>query len=264
MRLLVLTRLEGPDEAELLEAFGLDIFLHAYNETLWNDQVLKESEAYRTIEAVKHCERSLLAGFTTLRDLGTEGAGFADVALQRAVNEGLVPGPRLFVATRAIVATASYGPGPLGFAARAPDECGDRMRIDVPYPPRRRSCGHRNDFIPGGDDRRPRPSVYGDLRDAEPRWMIAGGSIEVRGWCENGSAPRRVKCAVTNSGSAIPAGDLPRVFDRFFRGDRARRTAAGSGLGLAITKQLVELNAGTVEASNCDSGGVTFTLSLPG
>lgn len=92
------------------------IFLHAYNETLWNDQVLKESEAYRTIEAVKHCETTLLAGFTTLRDLGTEGAGFADVDVKRAINEGLIPGPRLFVATRAIVATASYGPGPAGFA----------------------------------------------------------------------------------------------------------------------------------------------------
>ena len=88
------------------------IFLHAYNETLWNDQVLKESEAYRTIEAVRHCERTLLGGFTTIRDLGTEGAGYADVAVQRAINEGLIPGPRLFIATRAIVATASYGPGP--------------------------------------------------------------------------------------------------------------------------------------------------------
>jgi imidazolonepropionase-like amidohydrolase len=92
------------------------IFLHAYNETLWNDQVLKESEAYRTIEAVKHCEATLLAGFTTIRDLGTEGAGFADVDVKRAINEGMIPGPRLFVATRAIVATASYGPGPAGFA----------------------------------------------------------------------------------------------------------------------------------------------------
>jgi imidazolonepropionase-like amidohydrolase len=92
------------------------IFLHPYNETLWNDQVLKEALAYRTIEAVKHCERTLKAGFTLLRDLGTEGAGFADVSVQRAVREGMIPGPRLLVATRAIVATASYGPGPSGFA----------------------------------------------------------------------------------------------------------------------------------------------------
>jgi imidazolonepropionase-like amidohydrolase len=92
------------------------IFLHPYNETLWNDQVLKEPLAYRTIEAVRHCERTLLAGFTLLRDLGTEGAGYADVSVQRAIREGLIPGPRLLVATLAIVATASYGPGPAGFA----------------------------------------------------------------------------------------------------------------------------------------------------
>ena len=92
------------------------IFLHPYNETLWNDQVLKEPFAYRTIEAVRHCERTLMAGFTLLRDLGTEGAGFGDVSVQRAIREGMIPGPRLLVATRAIVATASYGPGPAGFA----------------------------------------------------------------------------------------------------------------------------------------------------
>ena len=92
------------------------IFLHPYNETLWNDQVLKEPLAYRTIEAVIHCERTLMSGFTLLRDLGTEGAGYADVSVQRAINEGMIPGPRLLVATRAIVATGSYGPGPAGFA----------------------------------------------------------------------------------------------------------------------------------------------------
>jgi imidazolonepropionase-like amidohydrolase len=92
------------------------IFLHPYNETLWNDQVLKEPLAYRTIEAVRHCESTLLAGFTLLRDLGTEGAGYADISVQRAIREGLIPGPRLLVATLAIVATASYGPGPAGFA----------------------------------------------------------------------------------------------------------------------------------------------------
>jgi imidazolonepropionase-like amidohydrolase len=92
------------------------IFLHPYNETLWNDQVLKEPLAYRTIRAVRHCESTLMAGFTLLRDLGTEGAGYADISVQRAIQEGLIPGPRLLVATRAIVATASYGPGPAGFA----------------------------------------------------------------------------------------------------------------------------------------------------
>ncbi|MEO8219009.1 MAG: amidohydrolase family protein [Acidobacteriota bacterium] len=92
------------------------IFLHPYNETLWNDQVLLEPLAYRTILAVMHSRDTLMAGFTTLRDLGTEGAGYADLSVKRAIEEGKIPGPRLFVATRAIVATASYGPGPRGFA----------------------------------------------------------------------------------------------------------------------------------------------------
>jgi len=91
------------------------IFLHPYNETLWNDQVLKESQSYRTIEAVQHVHDTLMAGFTTLRDLGTEGAGYADVDVQRAINQGLIPGPHMFVATRATIASHCYGPGPMGF-----------------------------------------------------------------------------------------------------------------------------------------------------
>jgi imidazolonepropionase-like amidohydrolase len=92
------------------------IFLHPYNETLWDDQVLKEPVAYRSVRAVNHVRETLLSGFTLLRDLGTEGAGFSDVALKRAIDEGLIPGPRLLVVTKAIVATASYGPGPHGYA----------------------------------------------------------------------------------------------------------------------------------------------------
>ncbi|HEY6853268.1 MAG TPA: amidohydrolase family protein [Gemmatimonadales bacterium] len=91
------------------------VFLHPYNETLWNDQVLKESQGYRVVEAVLHARNTLMQGFTTLRDLGTEGAGFDDVSLARAIADGLIPGPRLQVSTRAIVATSSYGPGPRGF-----------------------------------------------------------------------------------------------------------------------------------------------------
>lgn len=86
------------------------LFLHPYNEVSWDDQVLKEPPAYRTLLAAKHADATLMAGFTTLRDLGTEGAGYADVSIKRAIREGLIPGPRLFVATRAIVATGSYGP----------------------------------------------------------------------------------------------------------------------------------------------------------
>jgi imidazolonepropionase-like amidohydrolase len=96
------------------------LFLHPYNETLWNDQVLKEPVPYRTLRAGAQARATLLAGFTTLRDLGTEGADYADVSLRQAIEDGLIEGPRLFVATRAIVATGSYGPAPRGLR---PDVC---------------------------------------------------------------------------------------------------------------------------------------------
>jgi len=88
------------------------LFLHPYNETSWDDQVLKEPVPYRTLKAGEFAKATLLSGFTTLRDLGTEGADYADVSLKNAIAAGWLPGPRLFVATRAIVATASYGPAP--------------------------------------------------------------------------------------------------------------------------------------------------------
>ena len=86
------------------------LFLHPYNETLWDDQVLHEPLALRTARAVVQAQRTLDAGFTTERDLGTEGAGFADVGLKQAIDQGIVPGPRLLVSTKAIVARGAYGP----------------------------------------------------------------------------------------------------------------------------------------------------------
>jgi len=86
------------------------LFLHPYNETPWDDQVLKESRAERTARAVNHARATLLAGFTTVRDLGTEGAMYDDVGLQEAIEKGVIIGPRMIVATRAIVAKGTYGP----------------------------------------------------------------------------------------------------------------------------------------------------------
>ena len=86
------------------------LFLHPYNEAKWDDQVLHESLALRTARAVVNAEKTLMAGFTTERDLGTEGAGYADVGLKQAINQGIVPGPRLLVATKANVARGAYGP----------------------------------------------------------------------------------------------------------------------------------------------------------
>lgn len=93
----------------MIEGHG-HLFLHPYNETSWDDQVLHEPLALRTARAVASARATLLAGFTSERDLGTEGAGFADVGLKSAIDKGVVPGPRLSVAARAIVALGAYGP----------------------------------------------------------------------------------------------------------------------------------------------------------
>src|SRR5438093_4081211 len=90
------------------------LYLHPYNEASWDDQVLKESLTLRVCRATQHARATLQGSFTTLRDLGTEGAGYADVGIKKAIDQGIIPGPRLLVSTRAIVATGSYAPK--GFA----------------------------------------------------------------------------------------------------------------------------------------------------
>ena len=110
------------------------VLLHAYNEASWNDQVLKESLGLRTARAVNHLRSTLLAGFTTIRDLGTEGAGYADAELKQAIEQGIIPGPRMIVTTRAIVATGSYGPKGFALQWRIPQgaeeaDAGDLTRV---------------------------------------------------------------------------------------------------------------------------------------
>ena len=95
------------------------LLLHPYNETPWNDQVLHESLALRVARATNHARAQLMAGFTSARDLGTEGAGYADVGLRDAINQGIIPGPRMWVVTRAIVVTGEYAPK--GFASEYAD-----------------------------------------------------------------------------------------------------------------------------------------------
>jgi len=110
-----------PDNTRVIELKGTTLlpglieghshlFLHPYNEVSWNDQVLKESRAERTARAVNHAHATLLAGFTTVRDLGTEGAMYDDVGLKQAIKKGIIPGPRMIIATRAIVMKGTYGP----------------------------------------------------------------------------------------------------------------------------------------------------------
>lgn len=129
------------------------VLLHAYNETSWNDQVLKEPEALRVARAVNHLKATLESGFTTIRDLGTEGAGYADVGLKQAVNQGIIPGPRMLVTTRAIVATGTYAPK--GFSTewtmpQGAEEADGQALVRVV----RDQAGHGADWI----------KVYGDYR----------------------------------------------------------------------------------------------------
>ena len=109
------------------------ILLHPYDETNWNDQVLKESIAERTARATVHVRNSLEAGFTTMRDLGSEGADYADVGIKQSIEKGVIPGPRLIVAGRALVTSGSYGPK--GFAAhvRVPLGAEEADGVDKSY-----------------------------------------------------------------------------------------------------------------------------------
>lgn len=129
------------------------LFLHPYNETDWNDQVLKESRAERLVRAVNHAKATLMAGFTTVRDLGTEGAGYDDVGLKNSIDKGIIPGPRMIVAGRAIVATGSYGPksenSELTLIKGAEESDGDRLISTV-----RDQIGHGVDLI----------KIYADYR----------------------------------------------------------------------------------------------------
>src|SRR3982074_3210542 len=113
--------IKAPTDAKVIDLLGFTlmpglidahshVLLHPYSETVWNAQGAREALSLRVARATNHLRNTLLAGLTTIRDLGTEGAGYADVGLKQAVQQGIIPGPRMFVATRAIVATGSYGP----------------------------------------------------------------------------------------------------------------------------------------------------------
>jgi imidazolonepropionase-like amidohydrolase len=123
------------------------VLLHAYSETTWNDQVAHEGLALRVARATNHLRQSLLAGFTTIRDLGTEGAQYADVELKQAVNQGIIPGPRMLVATRAIVATANYAPKGFTLEWRVPQGAEEADGIDSLTRVVRDQIGHGADWI---------------------------------------------------------------------------------------------------------------------
>jgi imidazolonepropionase-like amidohydrolase len=130
------------------------VLLHPYNEASWNDQVLREPLGLRTARAVNHLRATLDAGFTTIRDLGTEGAAYADADLKQAVELGIVPGPRLLVTTRAIVATGSYGPKGFATEWRVPQGAEEADGVDPLIRVVRDQIGRGADWI----------KVYADYR----------------------------------------------------------------------------------------------------
>ena len=154
-----------PADAKLIELPGLTlmpglieahshILLHPYSETPWNDQVAHESLSLRVARATNHLRNTLQAGFTTIRDLGTEGAAYADVGLKQAVEQGIIPGPRMIVVTRAIVATGSYGPKGYASEWRVPQGAEEADGVDSLTRVVRDQIGHGADWI----------KVYADYR----------------------------------------------------------------------------------------------------
>jgi imidazolonepropionase-like amidohydrolase len=123
------------------------LFLHPYNETSWNDQVLTESRAERTARAVVHARQTLMAGFTSTRELGTEGAGYDDAGLKAAINKGVTLGPRILAATRAIVATGSYGPKSMVAETVLPQGAEEADGVDGLTRAIRSQIGHGADVI---------------------------------------------------------------------------------------------------------------------
>jgi imidazolonepropionase-like amidohydrolase len=130
------------------------LLLHPYNETTWNDQVAREPLAYRIARAVNHARDTLMAGITTTRDLGTEGAGYADVGLKRAIDEGVIPGPRMLVAGPAMVATGSYGPKGYAPEWTVPQGAQEASGLDDVARVAREQIGHGVDLV----------KVYADYR----------------------------------------------------------------------------------------------------
>jgi imidazolonepropionase-like amidohydrolase len=192
------------------------LLLHPYNETGWEDQVTREALALRTARAVNHLRATLLAGFTLIRDLGTEGAGYADVGLKDAVEQDIVPGPRVLTSTRAIVANGSYAPN--GFAPEwsVPQGAEEAGGVDSLVRVVRSQIGHGADWIKFYADYR-----WGPQPGAHPTFTLESLTIGVQTAHISGtpvaahaSSPEGMRNAVLAGVETIEHGDggTPEVF----------------------------------------------------
>jgi imidazolonepropionase-like amidohydrolase len=192
------------------------VLLHPYDETTWNDQVAHESLSLRIARATNHLRSTLMAGFTTIRDLGTEGAGYADVGLKQAVDQGIIPGPRMLVSTRAIVATGSYGPK--GYASEwiVPQGAEEADGIDSMARVVRSQIGHGADWIKFYADYR-----WGPLPGAHQTFTLESLAIGVQTAHVSGTpvsahatTPEGMRNAILAGVDTIEHGDggTPEVF----------------------------------------------------
>ena len=191
----------------LIEAHS-HVLLHAYNEAPWNDQVLKEAESLRVARAVNHLRATLESGFTTIRDLGTEGAGYADAGLKQAVNQGIIPGPRMIVTTRAIVATGTYAPkgfSPLWSIPQGAEEADGSSLVRVV----RDQAGRGADWIKVYGDYRAGPNgeAMATFSQDEMNLIVQTASSIGRAVVVHASTPEGMRRAVLAGARTIEHGD---------------------------------------------------------
>ncbi|MBL0940138.1 MAG: amidohydrolase family protein [Gemmatimonadaceae bacterium] len=192
------------------------VLLHPYDETPWNDQVLRESLALRTARAVNHLKATLDAGFTVLRDLGTEGADYADVGLKQAVDQGIIPGPRLFVTTKALVATGSYGPKGFGAEIGVPQGAEEADGVEGVTRVVRDQIGHGADWIKIYADYRwgPRGEARPTFTTDEWKAIVQTASSSGRPVVAHASTAEGMQRAILAGVETIEHGDgaTPEVF----------------------------------------------------
>jgi imidazolonepropionase-like amidohydrolase len=192
------------------------LFLHPYNEALWDDQVLKESAGYRMAAAVGHAEVTLRAGVTTIRDLGTEGLADFDDQLRRAVDRGLVRGPRILASNRAIVATGSYAPRRSDYAFDTPQGAEEASGIDEIVRAVRRQAAEGADWIKVYADFSvgPRGEVLPTFSVEELRALVAAAHALGRPVAAHASSAEGMRRAAEAGVQTIEHGDggTPEVF----------------------------------------------------
>ena len=190
------------------------LLLHPYNRTSWDDQVLREPEALRVARATVHARDTLQAGFTTVRDLGSEGAGYADVGLKAAIEQGIVPGPRMLVAGPALVASGSYGPK--GFAAPVPQGAEEADGEDALVRAVRRHIGGGADVVKVYADYRWRPGEESrpTYTEAELRRVVEVATSAGRPVVAHASTPEGMRRAALAGVATIEHGNAgtPEVF----------------------------------------------------